>query len=204
MNDDRELAKQLAHDVLNALSVLLAKQEAILKHENLKDIYDIAHSSIERIQNLASLCRSKIEGPIKSSFNIGELLKKSLLEFQKDFPQLKVQIINNFDLILNIDASEFLNASLNILKNATESEATELSILVEKNGIYFYDNGTGMTHENLTRIRNFKSTKKDGHGIGLLSIAHFCRSNGLVMKFKNNKHNDIYSKGFCVYFSLEE
>jgi len=199
-----KLAKQLAHDVLNALTVLHAKQDAILKEEDLSKIYEIAQSTITKIKNLAAYCKSQLDGPDKNSFNIGDLLQKSLNDFQNEYPHFKIKIQNNYNLILKIDFSEFLNAVENIIKNAYESSANEITISVEKNGLFFTDNGTGMTKENLQQIRNFKSTKKEGHGIGLLSIAHFCRNNGLTMKFKNNKATDIYPKGFCVYFSLEE
>ncbi|PIR34658.1 MAG: hypothetical protein COV37_12040, partial [Bdellovibrio sp. CG11_big_fil_rev_8_21_14_0_20_39_38] len=166
---EKKLAKQLAHDVLNALTVLQAKQEAILKKEDLSAIYEIALSSIVKIKNLIAYCKSQLDGPNKSSFNIGDLLQKTLKDIQSEYSDFNIKIQNHYDLILEIDYSEFLNAVENIIKNAYESSANEITISVEKNGIFFTDNGTGMTKENLQHIKNFQSTKREGHGIGLLS-----------------------------------
>ena len=94
------------------------------------------------------------------------------------------------------------NAIHNIIKNSSEAGATKIKIECSKEKICFIDNGPGISKEKALEIKSKGTTKANStqHGLGLLSIARFCRKQKWKLHIHNNPNTDYFPSGFTVEF----
>ena len=134
--------------------------------------------------------RKFIEGEIYSSY-------------KKTFPDFQIQVItlNATSVEIASNRTMLRNAIQNLSKNSMEAGAKKMVILLESNRISFIDNGPGISQEKANVIKEKGTTKAEkGHGLGLLSLSRFCKTNNWKLQFHNNLTTEYFPSGFTVEF----
>ena len=164
----------------------------------------------------------KINWLIKTVLNIAKLDSKTLilaknnenaynlcLEVKNNFKAMceihhaNIEIVSNKEETINCDKKWTIEAMNNIVKNAIEHGAKNITIKIEENTIYteiiIRDNGEGIDKEDLghifDRFYKAKNSKESSLGIGLA----FCKSiirnqNGDIRVKSSKKENDSWTE----------
>jgi len=181
----QSLVRVLSHEINNSLSPINSISHTLKrfldKHENIQecksDLLDGLNIIAQRSNNLKEFVNSykqvsQLPEPKKQLTSIKNLvIKVSLL-----FPDSKVTVQSEQDVELFIDAVQFEQVLINLIKNAEESiKASELTgeitvnwqVQNERFIMNISDNGLGITNKDNIFVP-FYTTKKQGSGIGLV------------------------------------
>jgi signal transduction histidine kinase len=204
----------LCHDINNILTVIIGNSELLKISDNsdpatkTKYINEILTAS----QNLKKLSQRMMEtgkGHIPDDRNLVDLclVIKDTISFAKVHNKIKGSILHSelpVELKANLNSHLFSRSLMNLILNAaeaTENSGEILVRLIERNGIVtveVHDNGPGIPDEMKNNIFNpFFTTKKDGNGIGLLSLKIFLdQHNGTVDIRKSELRGACFSISF--------
>jgi putative PEP-CTERM system histidine kinase len=171
------------HDLKNVASRLSLSMQNLPIHfdnpEFRQDLLKTIGQSLEKINHLCgrlSALREKLEvRPVPGDLN--RLVKKVIDGFEKPFKEMIVKDLKRLPEV-PFDAEQISNVLTNLILNAREALAgkegpAEIRVGTGlRNGwveLYVADNGPGMTREFMDRslFLPFKTTKKQGMGIGL-------------------------------------
>ncbi|TXT57169.1 MAG: putative Histidine kinase [Promethearchaeota archaeon] len=211
----------LSHDLSNCLgntnmALYLCKQ--LLKNEmnltDLKELYEIITSQIERGKRIISLVRKLSEGEtfllsLKLQ-NICDMLKKAILYVKKTYCNKNFSImVHSRHTDIELKTSEFLyDVFVNILQNAiihNENQEIKITITIypiskkEMNflQIEIEDNGVGIPNIKKEVLFNYSRLKEKfstGMGIGLTLASDIMRMMNGKIKVENRIKDD-YTKG---------
>lgn len=178
--ESRELAHNLAND-FTVLENLILTINADIKGS----IPDNVQKLLNQLQNKIVSTSNTIKGILKKeqNFDIVTLINKTDFE-----PDINIQFRNNQnEFILKGNQSKFIQMIENLLRNAQEAKAKNVLITFHKNFFVIEDDGEGFNDKVLQIINVNKpiSTKKKGHGIGLLFVKKVCREMNLVLRISN-------------------
>jgi PAS domain S-box-containing protein len=194
-----ELASGVAHEIrnpLNTIATIIQQLGKDFKPASESDEYyaltKLVHKEVQRIndsiKNFLNFARP--EPVTYSAFNISELMNEIKHLYQNHLLQknISLNIIQNWDGVVNWDKDKIKQVLINLIKNSEDSIATKgnIDIIVSQDkgniSITLSDTGKGISKDNLSKIFNlYFTTKSDGSGIGLSIIQRIITEhNGII------------------------
>ena len=173
----RKLTKLGDSQARAALGGLL--QEALGEAQRLDTML---HQFLDAMRPTAQLHRNKVQ--------VNEVLTRVISLLEPEIAERGVAVQSSLakDMPeISADADQLFRAFYNIIRNALQSIPGEteggisLHTLFNDSvvGIIIGDNGTGISHEVMgSMYEPFRTTKKKGHGLGLLIVRHIIKEHG--------------------------
>ena len=172
----QQLIRVLTHEIMNSLTPIISISETLTEslpqgggQEGASVINRRCHALLDFVESYRQLTR--IKQPERTTFPVSELFEHISALYPQD--QTKG------DGLLNADRSQLEQVLINLVKNAIESGATQVSLTAQPlpspsggggtdTAIHVSDNGAGMTPDVLAHaFVPFYTTKPSGTGIGL-------------------------------------
>ncbi len=172
----QQLIRVLTHEIMNSLTPIISISETLAEslpqgggQEGASVINRRCHALLDFVESYRQLTR--IKQPERTTFPVSELFE----HISALYPQVQAK----GDGLLNADRSQLEQVLINLVKNAIESGATEVSLTAQPlsspsggggtdTAIHVSDNGAGMTPDVLAHaFVPFYTTKPSGTGIGL-------------------------------------
>lgn len=172
----QQLIRVLTHEIMNSLTPIISISETLAESlpqgggkEGASVINRRCHALLDFVESYRQLTR--IKQPERTTFPVSELFE----HISALYPQVQTKS----DGLLTADRSQLEQVLINLIKNAIESGATEVSITAQPlpspsggggtdTAIHVSDNGAGMTPDVLAHaFVPFYTTKPSGTGIGL-------------------------------------
>ena len=172
----QQLIRVLTHEIMNSLTPIISISETLTEslpqgggQEGASVINRRCHALLDFVESYRQLTR--IKQPERTTFPVSELFE----HISALYPQVQTK----GDGLLNADRSQLEQVLINLIKNAIESGATEVSLTAQPlpspsggggtdTAIHVSDNGAGMTPDVLAHaFVPFYTTKPSGTGIGL-------------------------------------
>jgi len=203
----KNILRQFTHDIRSPLSVV--DEMFNLDYEKDEEVSTLLRSSLGRVLEMSQVFLS--ESKISTAYlNVDDLINLMISEKKIEFRHLSPKIIyksnleNNF---LKINKAELSRSLSNILNNAIEAtkfKTPQIELIAKKKfgilEIEVTDNGEGISIDNLKLIEsgNF-STKKEGHGLGILGVKNWLRQINGSLQIKST-----VGAGTSVLLSIPE
>ncbi|MBP3822741.1 MAG: HAMP domain-containing histidine kinase [Bacteroidaceae bacterium] len=172
----QQLIRVLTHEIMNSLTPIISISETLAEslpkgggQEGASVINRRCHALLDFVESYRQLTR--IKQPKRTTFPVSELFE----HISALYPQVQTK----GDGLLNADRSQLEQVLINLVKNAIESGATQVSLTAQPlpspsggggtdTAIHVSDNGAGMTPDVLAHaFVPFYTTKPSGTGIGL-------------------------------------
>ena len=172
----QQLIRVLTHEIMNSLTPIISISETLAEslpqgggQEGASVINRRCHALLDFVESYRQLTR--IKQPERTTFPVSELFE----HISALYPQVQTK----GDGLLNADLPQLEQVLINLVKNAIESGATEVSLTAQPlpspsggggtdTAIHVSDNGAGMTPDVLAHaFVPFYTTKPSGTGIGL-------------------------------------
>ena len=202
----RELAKQVAHDIKNPLTPMKLSIQYLQKlYIEKPDLFDkkwkeISPSLISQIETISTIT-GELNNYSRPSANREKVSLNQCIQAAVNLYSTKEDVKINFNekneyLTLG-DKKLFIRIFNNLIKNAIQSfydrEYGKIDISIkEDNNKYIVsikDNGSGIKHENQSKIFNTHfTTKQDGGGIGLTIVKSILESYDASIDFKSKEN----------------
>lgn len=202
---------EIAHEIRNPLTAIKTLVELIPYKKNNPDFQEklsqIVPSELDRInaliKTLIDYARPK-EG-VRCNVEVNEIIKNCLSLVNSTIDTREICLTCEIEGAIYIDAVEnqikqiFINLLLNGIEAVQENlktchEQLPLHIIVSSKVenqqviIYFYDEGIGMSTEEMKKCTEiFYTTKKTGTGTGLAVCMQYVRENGGEIQFSSEK-----------------
>ncbi len=162
------ISRQIAHDLRAPLSILEDKFNQPDQNHNIEKM------AIRRLKQITDTLMPQTENQETHSYNVFNIFQELSLTYSKvTFRNLSKEALSEYKMdVSEIDFFRFLS---NIIKNSIEADATSISYSIEflENflSISISDNGKGLDSSLIPEILKGKTTKSDGHGLGISYIA---------------------------------
>ena len=156
----QQLIRVLTHEIMNSLTPIISISETLkAENEAFSVINRRCHSLLDFVESYRQLTR--IKAPEWTTFPVSELFDH--------ITGLYPQVQTYGEGLLTADRSQLEQVIINLIRNAYESGATEVEIIINNdNEIRVKDNGSGMSIDVLGHaFIPFFTTKPTGTGIGL-------------------------------------
>ncbi|MCG2715159.1 MAG: HAMP domain-containing histidine kinase [Candidatus Marinimicrobia bacterium] len=176
--DNKQLIASVAHEIRNPLAGMQVNAELLLETtRKMKEIHSYSRAVAKEIANLSNIVENFLAyaRPIESTLtsqSIRAILEEIITNIQQDFPNHIIKIYG--DGSATIHQGKIKHAFFNILKNACESSAPNMEIVIsiqsknEMLSISFLNQGPPIPVEIQSQIfEAFFSTKSSGVGLGL-------------------------------------
>ena len=217
-----KLIRLMSHEVNNTIAITNSLLESCLtfKHElsadsqqdfdkAIKVVIDRSASLNQFMQGYSAVV--KLPRPIKSSFNLSQLVKNLAILFYSECNKQQIKLESQLEdnLLVSADPHLIEQVLVNIIKNAIEAieanqdgerQPTIRLFLRQKSKeiqLEIIDSGCGISdaikHQLFTP---FFTTKDSGQGVGLMLIDEILSSHGFPYKLANN------SEGNGAYFRI--
>jgi len=192
----QEFSKDILHDFNTPLSTIrlnlyMLKQEL---GEN-KKITRI-ENSLTKILNLQENLKIYLKGHKlqKETFFLDEVIKESILNIEKNYPDISYDI-NLPKLKINTNKNAFKRIIDNLISNASKYNKKDgkVQIFIENSILHVKDNGKGIKNPSKVFERFYKEQER-GIGIGLHIVKKLCNELGIKISLKSkiNKGSDFY------------
>jgi len=176
--DNKQLIASVAHEIRNPLAGMQVNAELLLETtRNMKEIHSYSKAVTKEIANLSNIVENFLAyaRPIESTLtsqSISAIMEEIITNIQQDFPNHIIKIHGGGSA--TIHPGKIKHAFFNILKNAYESSAPNLEIVIsiqsknEMLSISILNQGPPIPVEVQSQIfEAFFSTKSSGVGLGL-------------------------------------
>lgn len=191
-----QMLAQITHEVrnpLNALSLnseLLSDELAQLDPDKKTEAWDLLDTVSGEIDRLTGVTHHYLQLAKRPMAHMGttdleELVRDTGRLVQPELEKAKVKLISHLHPVppQEADPGQIRQALLNILRNAVEAEATNLTLMLnhdqDKVTITLEDDGGGMSSEQLRKSTEpFFSTKSKGTGLGLAITRQILEDHG--------------------------
>ena len=176
----QQLIRVLTHEIMNSLTPIISISETLVdENEAFAVINRRCHSLLDFVESYRQLTR--IKTPEKTTFPISDLFA----HLKALFPKV-VTVLNGSSVEpqLKADRSLLEQVLINLIKNAYESGAKKVQVIINTEGeLQVKDNGCGMSPDVLDHaFVPFYTTKSTGTGIGL----SLCRQ--IILKHGGSIH----------------
>ena len=176
----QQLIRVLTHEIMNSLTPIISISETLVdENEAFAVINRRCHSLLDFVESYRQLTR--IKTPEKPTFPISDLFA----HLKALFPKV-VTVLNGSSVEpqLKADRSLLEQVLINLIKNAYESGAKKVQVIINTEGeLQVKDNGCGMSPDVLDHaFVPFYTTKSTGTGIGL----SLCRQ--IILKHGGSIH----------------
>lgn len=202
------LSAGVAHELgnpLNNLDIHLQVIERNLKKvpaklaKELKESIGIARGEIDRLDTIVNqfLQAVRPSAPDMKPHSVEQLVMETLallkLELKNRDVFVEREIAKNLPEV-NIDAGQIKQAFYNIIRNAihaiTSNGILRVQAIQKDNWVIvsFIDNGSGISAEDLPHVAQpYFTTKKEGHGLGLMIVQRIVREHGGELEIESEK-----------------
>ncbi len=203
------LSAGVAHELGNPLNSLtihlqlierkLAKVAANADVSAISESLNICQDEVKRLDGIITHFLEAIrpQKPDLSELDlvdlVGEVLRVQEMELRNRSLDVNVEVGESVPTILG-DREQIKQAFFNLIKNAMEAMQPhgQLRILAKSDDdfvyIKFIDNGSGIAEEDLARVlQPYYTTKKGGHGLGMMIVQRIMRSNGGQLGIESQK-----------------
>lgn len=208
-----EFASNVAHELRTPMTTIGGFIEGILDgtipEEKHNTYLTRVTEEIKRLTNMVKdlLILSKMDAddaPLeKNTFDINDLIRRSIIRFENEITRKKIFINVNFtdeNTFVYANSDDIERVLINLIHNAIKftNEGGNVTITVEpkKNKVYVYirDNGVGIEQEELANIwtRFYKSDKsrgkdRSGTGLGLSIVFSVIKRHNETIEVKSQK-----------------
>lgn len=203
------LSAGVAHELGNPLNSLtihlqlierkLAKLAADTDVSSVSGSLNICQDEVKRLNGIIThfLEAVRPQQPDLSELDlvdlVSEVLRVQEMELRDRLLDVDVEVGESVPTILG-DREQIKQAFFNLIKNAMEAMQPhgQLRILANSDDdfvyIKFIDNGSGIAEEDLARVlQPYYTTKKSGHGLGMMIVQRIMRSNGGQLGIESQK-----------------
>lgn len=203
------LSAGVAHELgnpLNSLTIhlqLIERKLAKLQlDENLSGISESLNICQDEVKRLDGIITHFLQAvrPQKPEFNelnlidlVGEVLRVQEAELRNRCLDVNVEVGESIPTVLG-DREQIKQAFFNLTKNAMEAmqEHGQLRIIATSDEdsvfIKFIDTGSGISDDELARVlQPYYTTKKGGHGLGMMIVQRIMRSHGGQLGIESQK-----------------
>ncbi|MBP5206332.1 MAG: HAMP domain-containing histidine kinase [Bacteroidales bacterium] len=202
-----KLFRVITHEMMNTVTPIAALSDALAKDDSLDvkaGLETISTSSRELVRFVESYRSfTKATPPVCKTVLVSELLDRVVRLNEVKATACNATLsyaVNPADLLLYADESQLMQVFNNLIKNALEANATEISIVAELDSenrtmIQVRNNGQPVPlrqHEEI--FVPFYSTKSNGSGIGLsLSRRIMQRHKGSLVLRQSDRHQTVFA-----------
>ena len=203
------LAAGVAHELgnpLNSLTIHLQLIERKLKKlaeqsdaAKLAESLQVCQGEVERLDGIITHFLEAVR-PQKPELNeldllglVDEVLRVQEAELSDRKLEVKVEVSDDLPTILG-DSDQIKQVFFNLIKNAMEAMQPNgsLRIIARRDDDYVYlqfvDTGSGISEEDLSKVfQAYYTTKKGGHGLGMMIIERIMRAHGGHINIESRK-----------------
>ncbi len=205
-----EMAGEIAHEINNYLAVLMGNLELLPmllekgKTERIDKKLDIMKTTVDQVARFANGLMDRSHGDAKFELTSPNQLVENIIAFIK--PQNRFDIVQIFeDLtpevpVLEVDQGQLQQLLVNLIYNASEvllEQEGEKRITVATSAVTVHDteyvqvdvrdNGPGVPADRENRLFEERfTTKKKGHGIGLITCRKIVANHGGTISYRND------------------
>lgn len=186
-----KVIRMMAHEVNNSLAGIISVMETAKEEVNEPDLSEAISACEDRCRDMGAFITKfasavKIPEPTKRNINLTELIRSRTPLFESICSATGSQLIMHLpekETPVFIDPVLIEQVLTNIVKNAAESAGAggKVEICLEGPGamLSISDNGPGISTEAAEMLFTpFFTTKKTGHGLGLLLVSEVLNSHG--------------------------
>ena len=193
------LAAGVAHELGNPLNSLnihlqlmerLAEKEALEASGKFRKSLSICSDEVKRLDRIISNFLEAIR-PSEPDFKpvdlltiLEQVLRLLEVEFEEKNVQVEVEVSEKAPSV-HADPDQIKQVFFNVIKNAVDAmdKKPRLKVFLrsDEENVYlqFADSGKGISKENLSKVfQPYFTTKKDGHGLGMMIVHRIMRSHG--------------------------
>ncbi len=225
LNDKKNLKNSLvdiSHQLKTPLTSILVMLDNLIDDPNMDNnikeefILDIKREVVNinfLVQSLLKLSKFDANTIIfkKENVLVKDVLKETIknLTYLCDLKNIKINVIGDNDIFINVDFKWQVEAITNIVKNSIEHSNinTNITITYEKNNVYtniiIEDNGCGISNKDLPHIfkRFYKSENSldDSVGVGLALAKSIIEKDNGSIYVKSSKKGTIFE---IKYFNV--
>jgi signal transduction histidine kinase len=203
------LSAGVAHELGNPLNSLtihlqlierkLAKLKADADVSGISESLNICQDEVKRLDGIITHFLQAVR-PQKPDLNeldlidlVGEVLRVQEVALRDRYIDVDVEVGESVPTIIG-DREQIKQAFFNLIKNAMEAMQPhgQLKIIAKSDGdsvyIKFIDTGSGIAEEELSRVlQPYYTTKKSGHGLGMMIVQRIMRSHGGQLGIESSK-----------------
>ena len=203
------LSAGVAHELGNPLNSLtihlqlierkLAKLKTNAEMGSISESLSICQNEVTRLDGIIRHFLHAVR-PQKPEFNelnpvdlVDEVLRVQEAELRNRSLDVNVEVGKSIPTILG-DREQIKQAFFNLVKNAMEAMQPhgKLRILINSDDEFIYvkfiDTGSGIAEEELARaLQPYYTTKKGGHGLGMMIVQRIMRSHGGQLGIESSK-----------------
>lgn len=180
--DERSLAAEIRRELENIKKEL----EEGLQANDMSILEEKARSSSQILDELSSFCGEVMGPDSKILMSANLYLKDTISLWKKKFWSIEIFGTSEGSLEINCSKVKFKKAMENLILNSMEAGASKVTINVKNDGIYFIDNGEGISSADSEKIKSEGTTKGSGRGHGLNFVREFLASLAWSLELVNN------------------
>lgn len=203
------LAAGVAHELgnpLNSLTIHLQLIERELKKlalkedgQKLSESLQVCQGEVERLDGIIThfLEAVRPQKPELNELNLVELAEEVLHVQEAELSDRKLAVnveVNGVLPAILGDRGQIKQVFFNLIKNAMEAMQAggKLRILAYRDNDFVYmqfiDTGSGISEEEISRVfQAYYTTKRDGHGLGMMIVQRIMREHGGQISLESRK-----------------
>lgn len=207
-----KVIRMISHEVNNTMtgikSTLQIVGSVVSEVGELKDFSEPVNACVERSEQLSNFISRiaqviKIPDPNLIVCDVTEILKMSAAFILPELEHrgITLRFVSSEQIMTGADREMLNQAFLNILRNAMESIGNDGEITIEasQNQIRITDTGQGISPETEQNLfRPFFTTKRGGHGIGLMLIAEILTKHNFKYSLKTDPATSLTTFAITV------
>ncbi len=197
----REMAKQVAHEIKNPLTPMRLTVQSFQRRFDPEDpeihqkLNEYSKTIIQQIDTMSSIAEAfsnfaKMPAQKNESLNVVAVVKLALDIFNED----NIHFISEKpEITILFDRTQLIRVITNLIKNATQAEASKITVSVKENKqhiiITITDNGLGIDAAHQQKIFEPKfTTKTSGMGLGLAMVKKIIETYNGNITFTSSKN----------------
>ena len=207
-----KLIRVLTHEIMNTVTPVASLSETLLKFDNVDDevrsgldtISQSSRSLIKFVESYRNLTR--VAPPVKKAFFMRDLAER-VINLTREQSVISgavcTYVEKSDDVLLYADEGQITQILINLVKNAIQADAREISITAEINLsehiiINVSNNGRPISKESQEEIFiPFYTTKQEGTGIGLSLSRQIMRMhNGTLNLTRSDERGTVFTLVF--------